>query len=134
MSIHGDVADLSSSCRVSLSGLNLDRLPPHYSPQEGTAESRRSRNFSPSLSVRVSSQHNCRFVEESHRFLLLGGGRVHGGGWIRRMSCWAKRRMSSWRRISWNHRGVREHWLKTINRDRVHLVTNLEAVELVPPL
>ncbi len=29
MFIHGDVADLSSSCRVSLSGLNLDRLPPH---------------------------------------------------------------------------------------------------------
>jgi len=28
MSIHGDVADLCSSCRVSLSGLNLDRLPP----------------------------------------------------------------------------------------------------------
>ena len=29
MSIHGDVADLGSSCHVSLSGLNLDRLPPH---------------------------------------------------------------------------------------------------------
>ena len=30
ISIHGDVADLGSSCRVSLSGLDLDRLPPHY--------------------------------------------------------------------------------------------------------
>ena len=30
MSIHGDVADLCSSSRVSLSGLDLDRLPPQY--------------------------------------------------------------------------------------------------------
>ena len=41
---------------------------------------------------------------------------------------------SSRRRIGWNHGGVREHWLKTINRNRVHLITNLEAEELAPPL
>ena len=34
---------------------------------------------SPSLSVRVPSQYDCRYVEEGHR-LLLGDGRVHGGG------------------------------------------------------
>ena len=34
---------------------------------------------SPSLSVRVPPQYDCRYVEEGHR-LLLGDGRIHGGG------------------------------------------------------
>jgi len=88
---------------------------------------------SPSLSVRVPSQHDRRYVEEGHR-LPLGEGGVHGGGWLRRMSCWAERRTSSRRRISWNHRKVRKHWFKTIDRDKIHLLTNLEVKELAPLL
>ena len=88
---------------------------------------------SPSLSVRISSQHDCRNVEEGHR-LLFGGGRVHSGGWLRRMSCWTKRRTSWRQRIICNYMGVRKHWFKTIDRDRIHLLTNLEAEELAPPL
>ena len=133
--------EVCSSCRVLRFGLETPhrtRLPPlrrHSTPpkKERRSQGGAGTSFS-GTSVRISPQHNRRFVKEGHRFLPVGGGGIHGGGWIRRRTHWAERRTSSRRRISWNHRGVREHRFKTINRNRVRPITNLEAEELAPPL
>ena len=88
---------------------------------------------SPSLSVRVPPQSMIAGTLRKVTDFFLEMGKFTAEDDTGNL-CWAERRTSSRRRVSWNYRGVRKHGFKTIHRNGIHLLTNLEAEELAPPL